>query len=351
MTVMMPSSPSLPAMTGCATGCTTGFLLRAATSAAIAVRAMPACTRAAPCSRTMAHSAAASGRSDSPRASAQSNPGPLAATRGETRRSASVRWSNGGTSTPLPTSAPAASAASAPPGGLGPETASALDAAPVGQAGIQRQTKVIWRDGQYDTRSLVPPRSTHAHIDGGSPHSRRIGERPPMPLITVGQDSLGHPKRGHGRARRQRDESAATLVRCPRETHRLGPLRLDSSEHDQCKPATTQEPLAPPQCIDPLRRTHEERPLGPEWTGGTAPIDPRRAFTGREQRVTGGAENGHRPTLRHPRRQPPARKPSSRKRPAQPWNSHRDQLRRMLRNRDRIGKSMAEQGAELSSSR
>jgi len=48
-----------------------------------------------------------------------------------------------------------------PPGGLD----SALDAAPIDQAGIQRQTKVIWRDREYDSRTLVPPGGAHTHID------------------------------------------------------------------------------------------------------------------------------------------------------------------------------------------
>src|SRR5687768_6284504 len=183
----------------------------AATSAAIAVIATPARTSAPPCSRTTRSKVSASALPVSPRASAQTRPASPTTSRGAWASSTALR--------------------------------SAGNAAPVGQLGLQRQTKLMARDGDRELGVRVPTRGTGADTHHDFLCFGRIAERRSAPAVTVRQDARRETEARECDARRERDERGATLARGAGQANGLSAQRLDAGEDEQRKAAAAEQLL------------------------------------------------------------------------------------------------------------
>ena len=174
-----------------------------------------------------------------------------------------------------------------------------------------------------------------------------IAERIFSPPVALPQDLRGDSQARHRRVRCENHHRASSFARGAGEPHRLCALGLEARDDDERETSAAEELLRSTEPVLPIPRSHEDRPLFPEWTGdGAESIDPDRSLALGDGGVTRCAQHRGRSTLRHPDGEPSTRKTMSGKNCIEYLDARRHRLCGPMGDRCRIRKSMLDEGAD-----
>jgi hypothetical protein len=142
------------------------------------------------------------------------------------------------------------------------------------------------------------------------------------------------------------DERSSSLTRGAGESHRLGTLGLDTSDHDERESSALEELLRPTESVLSTPWANEDRAFFPERTSdGAESIDPDRSFALSDGGVTGCSQNSGGSALWHPDSESTARQTMSGENRIESIDAGCHRLGGPMGDRSCIGKSMLDERA------
>src|SRR5260221_11134891 len=124
-------------------------------------------------------------------------------------------------------------------------TVAPLDASPVAQLRIERQTKLIARDRQYHAGVRIPAECACANLQCRFDWSGSVGEGPTLPAIAVRQNARRDSERRQRRVLSENDECSAALARSPRQANSLRDRWFGTGEHHHGNAPRSYQHLGP----------------------------------------------------------------------------------------------------------